>query len=358
MKILKNIKSTLFQKNIEVGYLYFYVHMITEILCFFSLGKIIGNWTLLWVIPFIYDALAFVPQSIIGYINDRYPKLNTGLIGISLLLIGFILFNLNILNIYFIPLILICLGNAFIHVSGAELTLRESNGNLSHSAIFVSGGSFGVIIGKLLSKTNLSFIILIILGLTMIPFVLLAEEHKNDKKYIANNFNYHNKKIDSKIIILLAVLVVIFRGYIGYGIPTSWNKTVFETILLYVFMGCGKALGGIISDTFGIRKVAVISTIGALPFLIFGNELMVVSLIGVLLFSMTMSLTLGILVSVLKNKPGLAFGWTTIGLFIGTIPIFFIRFPLLINCIIIIIVSLVCLLILLKIIRRRDIKYE
>ena len=52
---------------------------------------------------------------------------------------------------------------------------------------------------------------------------------------------------------------------------------------------------------------------------------MIISLLGVMMFSMTMPITLAILVSVLKNRPGLAFGLTTIGLFLGTAPIFFIK---------------------------------
>ncbi len=139
-------------------------------------------------------------------------------------------------------------------------------------------------------------------------------------------YNYHNPHIKSGILILLATLVVTIRGYMGYGIPTSWNKTVLQTILLYTFMGIGKALGGILIDTIGMRKTAIISVVVALPFLLFGDKIMIISLIGVMLFSMTMAVTLELLVSVLKRRPGLAFGYTTIGLFLGTVPIFFVRF--------------------------------
>ena len=65
-----------------------------------------------------------------------------------------------------------------------------------------------------------------------------------------------------------------------------------------------------------MRKTAIISTLCALPFLIIGDNLMLVSIIGVMFFSMTMSITLGLLASVLKQTPGLAFGLTTIGLFL------------------------------------------
>ncbi|MGN0966046.1 MAG: hypothetical protein ACI4OP_00420 [Candidatus Coprovivens sp.] len=345
------------QKNIGAGYLYFYIHFVVEVICFYTLAKLLGDSIFLWIAPFMYDAFAFVPQSLIGYISDKYPKINIGIIGTILLLIGLITCNLHILG--YIPLIILCLGNACLHVSGAETTLRASDGKLSHSAIFVAGGSFGVITGKLLGTLNFSYLFLVLLGLTMIPFILLADEYRKEadkENQPCKNFNYINKKINPFIIILLAIFVVIVRGYMGYGIPTSWNKTVFQTILLYFAMGTGKALGGILSDWIGIRKTAIISILLALPFLLFGDDLMLISLIGVLMFSMTMSITLAILVSVLKNKPGLAFGLTTIGLFLGTVPIFFIKLSKLYNCIVIAVFSIICIIIMLNILRKDEVK--
>ena len=78
---------------------------------------------------------------------------------------------------------------------------------------------------------------------------------------------------------------------------------------------------------------------------------MIISLFGILLFSMTMAITLGLLVSTLKKAPGLAFGLTTIGLFLGTAPIFFIKFTTLLgNCLLITILTGICLIMALKII--------
>ncbi len=190
----------------------------------------------------------------------------------------------------------------------------------------------------------------------MIPFILLADNYRKDIKddsKSCNNYNYHNDLLNPWIVIILSVFVVIVRGYMGYGIPTSWNKTVLQTILLYVFMGTGKALGGILSNAFGIRKVAIISVLVAVPFLLFGDNIMILSLVGILMFSMTMSITLALLVSVLKKNPGLAFGHTTIGLFLGTIPIFFIKPTTFItNALIIIISTIICFVILINIIRK------
>ena len=350
---MRSIGQVLTQRNIACGYLYAYIHFIVEIVCFYYLNSITNGALVVWLIPFIYDGLAFVPQSIIGYINDLYPKIRIDYIGVLLLFISIFLYSFTNINI-FISLILLCLGNACLHVSGAENTLRNSEGHLSHSAIFVAGGSFGVISGKLLAMINIPSFILLILILTMIPFIMLANTYESNEKEL--KFDYHNKKIPLLLIILGAFFVVIIRGYIGYGIPTSWNKTIIQTVLLYITMGLGKALGGILSDLFGIRKIAVVSCLLSIPFLCLGNNLMIISLIGVMMFSMTMSITLAILVSVLKNKPGLAFGITTIGLFIGTAPIFFIKITNeIFNLVLIIVMSLLCLAILLLILKKEEV---
>lgn len=330
--------------GIKTGYLYFYVHFIVEIVCFFYLSRVLNNSAIVWIVPFIYDGLAFVPQSMIGYISDKYPKINMGLIGVILLFIAYLIYGLTNMPIY-LSLIILAIGNAFLHVSGAEDTLRSSEGKLSPAAIFVAGGSFGVVTGKLLARTSLNPLFMFIAILTIIPFTLLSKTYiKKDSN--TNNFNYVKEKLNSNIVILIAVLVVIIRGYMGYGIPTSWNKTTLQLIIFFCTMGLGKALGGILSDIFGIRKIAIISCLLAIPFLCFGDNNMFISLVGVMFFSMTMAITLGILVSKLKKKPGLAFGLTTIGLFLGTAPIFFIKLNMIGNIIVIIVASIICAILL------------
>ena len=349
---MKKISEVLKSKNIATGYLYFYIHLITEIVCFYFLTTIANNSRFVWLVPFIYDGMAFVPQAIIGYISDKFPRIKFSIIGMFMMFVSYVMFFGMNVNVY-IALIILCLGNACVHINGAEVTLKTSNGKLSHSAIFVAGGSFGVILGKILASSIIPFWVILILIITTIPFIMLAGTYQN-KNDNCEKFNYANKKISPKIIIFLAVLVVMIRGYIGYGLPTSWNKTIIQTVILYFTMGLGKALGGILSDAFGIRKIAVISTLAAIPFLYFGENIMIISLIGVMFFSMTMSITLAILVSALKKTPGLAFGLTTIGLFLGTVPIFFVKItnPIF-NFGLISVMSLVCTIILLFILDKK-----
>ena len=65
------LKSGMQTNNLKTGYLYFYIHFITEITCLYYLSRIVSDSFYLWLSPLIHDTLAFVPQSIIGYISDK-----------------------------------------------------------------------------------------------------------------------------------------------------------------------------------------------------------------------------------------------------------------------------------------------
>ena len=317
----KKIKDVLIAPNILCGYLYAYVHFILEVVCFCYLSRV-SNSLIVWLVPFLYDGFAFIPQSLIGYIKDKYPKFNEGLLGACLLFIGILLFSFCTVN-KFIILFLVSIGNALLHVEGAYNTLMSSNGKLSHPAIFVGFGAFGVITGRIIGKTSMPTWFLLPLIVTMIPILLFGNQFVN-KESSCKKFNYVKNNKNTFMVILLATFVVVVRGYMGYRIPSAWQTTTIHTVLLFVTMGLGKILGGILADIIGLKKVASISTLLALPFIILGNNNMFISLFGIMCFSMTMSITLAIMVSVLKKNPGLAFGFTTIGLSLGTFPIFFI----------------------------------
>ena len=332
-------------KNNTVGILYFFIHFIIEITSFYIVS-LYTNSNIVWMLALLYDFFAFVPQGLFGYFIDKGFKTNFSIIGMILSTLALILlfFNFNAMLV----VLVLSIGNCMVHIQGAETTLKSSYGKMAPSAIFVSGGSFGVITGKLLAMYKVPIPFIILINLLMLIPILICKKYENrisEKKLEAYNFS--NKNINSKIIITLAVFVVIVRAYMGYGIPTTWNKTIVQTILLYCSMGIGKAMGGILIDNIGIRKTALLSTIGSLPFLLFGSNMMIISLIGIMMFSMTMAITLGVIVSELKKYPGIAFGFTTLGLFLGSLPVFVSRIEsVLINCIMVIVLTITCSIIL------------
>lgn len=340
---------------IILGVVYFYVHFIAEVLCFFFLQSIVGDSFILWLAPFVYDILAFIPQILIGVISDRFVKIPFGMIGILLMVVGLCLFGLNGALPAMLVVVIMALGSACIHVDGAEVTLRYGKGKIAPAAIYVAGGSFGVAIGKSLAG-SIQIWPLLILALTAIPVIILAGKYRRQTADIdvpCRQFDYSSKTVAVWLIAIAVAFVVMVRSYIGYGIPTAWNKTALQMVLLFSFMGIGKALGGILTDKIGIRKTAYISMLGALPFLVLGNDNMIISLIGIMFFSMTMAITLAISVSAFPKTPGFAFGITTVGLALGVLPIFFFRIDnMIINIVMIVVASIMCLFIIEKIARK------
>ena len=323
------------RNEIKSGVLFALVHFLVEVTSFYVIARFTDS-PLVWTLALTYDFFAFMPQGIFGFLRDRLlPKADFAVLGAGITAASLLMLPLKISPL--LTVLTVSLGNALVHVHGAEETLRVSPGKMTPAAFFVSGGSFGLITGRLLAKAGCPMPVIFAANLLIIVCSLRAKKLRVPPAAERENlslYRFHNAALNPKLVVALAVVVVTVRSYMGYGIPTTWNQTTVQSVLLYCFMGLGKALGGVSIDRFGIRKTAQVSTLCALPFLLFGDRVMIVSLLGILLFSMTMAITLGLIVSVLPNDPGFAFGFTTVGLALGTFPVFFYKTDsLLINCV-------------------------
>ena len=348
---------TVKSSSAKAAILYFVIHLMNEVVCYFMLYRIFNDPVFITMVALIYNCIAFVPQFFWGALRDLFEKFRPGIISVPLLLSGFLIFFVARAEgaLFWVSLILLSTGNAMIHVAGAELTIRISGGKLTPVAVFVSGGSFGVILGQVLASTDMSFWWIALVCASMMPLVIVGEQLYKGNPEEADGCKGFDYVISGRnvVIVALAVFFIVgVRSYIGYGIPMAWKQTLIESVLLYVFMGIGKALGGILADKIGIRKTAFICIIGALPFLILGNRIMIVSLIGIAFFSMTTAVTLGMVISVIKIAPGAAFGITTVALFAGGVISWFVKSSsLTVNIFILVITSAVCFLLSLYILK-------
>lgn len=326
------------------GTKYFFVHACVEIVCFYLL-RIHFPTVMAGAVALLYDFFAFLPQGQIGNFIIKHRKIPYETLGNLFMAAGgalILAFPANAAHIT--GYILLALGNAVLHECGAVATVADSEGKIFPSALFVAGGSFGVVIGQTMGTHQASpYWLLIPLVLSEL-LCLSAKTSVRKARYPA--FNVVSKAVPAGTVLLIAFLVTSVRSYIGYAIPISWNKEVWQSFFLFFIMGVGKALGGFLADRFGARKTAFIGTLAAIPFLLFGDRVMVVSCIGVFFFSMTMSITFAMCLSILKTNPGLAFGITTAGLFLGLLPAFFIQFSPLVNAVLITVFSVLCFVLL------------
>lgn len=328
------------QTKQKVAWIYFIIHLLVELVCFALIYDKFGLGVTL-LVALAFDFFAFVPQAIIGQLNDYFHKLDIGSIGVLLMAVSVFLLDANRPGLYYVGMVVLGLGNAFLHEAGAVATVVVSEGTLFPSALFVSGGSFGLIMGQILGKYGINKYYLLIVLVAIEILVLYSNSVWLKKERKIPEFHLVKELRSEWVIILVAFGVTTARSYVGYAIPISWNKTVWQSILLFFIMGAGKAIGGYLADKIGAKKTGVLSTIICIPFLLIGKDIMTISVMGVFLFSMTMSITFGMLLSVIKENPGLAFGVTTLGLFLGVCPIlFFGKFGFLIDSILVVTLSL------------------
>ena len=132
-----------------------------------------------------------------------------------------------------------------------------------------------------------------------------------------------NKKTGIWIVLGLALLSVVIRSFGGTAIPMEWKTTMKLGLVSGFAAFFGKFIGGFAADIFGARRTGIITLLASFPLLIFGSGNMIVSVIGIILFNMTMPITLGICAERLPKNPGIAFGLTTAALLLGAVPSFF-----------------------------------
>lgn len=334
----------------KLGFSYGILHFCVEVICFFTLFKFFKNEKgVIFIYAFLYDFLAFVPQFLFGQIYDKFRKSHIQYLAVLLFLIATLTMGLNdkILTLF-----LITIANAILHETGAVVTTLHSGGKLSPTAIFVAGGSFGVITGQLLARLNINHYFLLLFILLIFIILISTKKYFVPKEYPV--FDIVKKNTNATSLIFIVLFIVSIRSFIAYAIPISWKKEVWQAVLLFFTMGLGKALGGILSDKFGARKIGILSTSLCIPFLLFGENNMIISILGICMFSMTMPITFAMLLSKFKNNAGLCFGITTIGLFIGVVPVFLLKtFPKIVNIILVITMSLICTFLFFKTLKTR-----
>lgn len=235
-------------------------------------------------------------------------------------------------------LIVCALGNALFHVGGGIDSLRFSGGRFVRPGIFVAFGALGVSLGTWLGRREVS--VYPVLFLVVVAFFWLLVFGREDEErngggvpentaaraeeaagHQASDAYQKEPAILQGIgaVIALCLVSVVIRSYAGFLVPMAWSGG-FWFFWPSICSFLGKAAGGLFADRFGARLTGTLSLAasGLLLCLFYANP--VLCGLGLLLFNMTMSVTVGTIYEKLPAHPGFAFGMTTFGLWLGYLP--------------------------------------
>lgn len=309
--------------KVKIVSIYSIIHFIVDFSCAILVTNIITpylNTTLsVFLAIVIYNFFAFAMQLPIGIIADKISKnALCSMLGCILVAFALIVRNLGIWSC-----LIAGLGNSMFHVGGGIDILNISNKKATLPGIFVATGAMGIYLGGQSIFLNFDKVYLIIMIL-LISALLLLWLYDTIKDKVHNEQMIIPKlDIVAIISIICLVITVCIRGYVGLILAFEWKSNLILAIISICAVVFGKMIGGIIGDKIGFLKTAVFSLILSSIFFIFAFDNSILGIIAILLFNMTMPITLTILSNILFNNKGMAFGLLTLALFIGAVPVFF-----------------------------------
>lgn len=299
---------------------YTFSHFCVDFTCFFVLfygfKNNIGNMETIVIGFLIYNVIAFGIQPIIGYFCDERPQIRISIIGCSLVILGLITIYLPWFSI-----LMCAFGNAYFHVGGGSDSLKYADGKMYRSGVFVSSGAVGVALGTFIGQSEKATIYLPLVF--MIASIILLFKFTKKETYVVSYEFKVASDFPFAVILILAFVSIMIRSYVGGIIPINWKTTSYLCLIPGISSCVGKVLGGFLGDKFGARRVGVTSLIASIPFLLLGQNIIILSVIGIILFNITMPITLCALASKFPYNPGFAFGLTTLALLCGTLVTYF-----------------------------------
>jgi len=255
-----------------------------------------------------YDALAFLPQPVLGAIFEKNKNLKyLGAIGCLFVMLG------ALIPEAITAIILLGLGNALFHVCDGTVILEKSK-KAAPLGVFISFGSLGL--GLALSFAN-SYMFFILLGLFVLltVFSCFLRYEKIDFLFVSEK----GKEKSLVIPLIFIVLGVFLRGFFGpYNNNTWTSSATYPALLTAIAVFIGKFSGGFALDFIGGLPLIVVS--GVLSFVcVFFPSLASVSLLGVIGVNLLMALTMEFVRRAMPGHLGFGFGLLASFLFVGYI---------------------------------------
>ena len=270
-----------------------------------------------------YDLLAFAGQAPFGWLTDRLGlRRGAALAGLLLTAAALLAGRASTLAVVLIA----GASNALFHVGAGAMVLAGSQGRAAPAGVFVAPGALGLGLGLLLGRKFLTVPMwpwLFAVAVACVVVLLVANEsppseEAEDAPPSAARPVFRRREIVG-VAALLAVSVAVrsLAGTVGCdGCPRGF----FLMLALPAAAFTGKLTGGFLADRFGWIDLSMVALLASAPLLAFSGGDVWLALPGLMIFQMTMPVTLAAMMCLLPARPGFGFGLLCVALVAGTLP--------------------------------------
>lgn len=272
-----------------------------------------------------YDLLAFAGQAPFGWLTDRLGlRRGAALAGLLCTAAALLAGRGSALTVVLIAGV----GNALFHVGAGAMVLAGSRGRAAPAGVFVAPGALGLGIGLLLGRKFLTVPLwpwLFAIGVAVVVVLLVASKspvrEKSPSVDVAPPRVYRRSEIVTVATLLgLSVAVRSLAGTVGCD---ACPRGFLLMLALPIAAFAGKLTGGFLADRFGWIDLSVAALLASAPLMAFSGGDLWLALPGLLIFQMTMPVTLAAMLRLMPDRPGFGFGLLCVALVAGTLPAYF-----------------------------------
>ena len=286
---------------------YSFAHFAVDFGCAFAMFSACKSSPVCFL---LYNFFAFAMQMPLGLLADMFGCNRLFAVCGVLITAGICLLP----QFGFLAACVLGLGNGFFHVGGGLDVMHLAGKKSAPLGVFVSPGAYGIYFGTLLGQSRTALVPVV--GVLLLACAAIAVMCRK----VLPSSPVPAALPDRRILPCAALLfvVVILRSYGGMAASFEW-KTGLWSFAAVTAVVLGKALGGVLADRFGLFSSALCSLLLSAALFCFSGYA-VPGVLALLLFNMTMPMTLFALSTVMPGVKGFSFGLLTFALFLGYLP--------------------------------------
>jgi MFS transporter, FSR family, fosmidomycin resistance protein len=269
-----------------------------------------------WGIVLAYDLVAFGSQALLGWCTDRFasPRLAT-LLGLALTAVSLVCCSSSLIA----TLACASIGNALFHLGAGANVLRGGLESSAPAGVFVAPGAIGLAFGIYYGTRQGPVWPLLVLALAAFSGLSCCRFNAPLRDVPAKGTAAFHAPRSVNLAIGLLLVSIMVRSLVGMSAAKGYPRS---DLLLLGIPGAaflGKSVGGFIADRLGWLETSVAALLISIP-LIASAPPALALLLGLLLFQMTMPVTLTAVARLLPQRLATAFGWTCLALILGALP--------------------------------------
>ncbi len=263
----------------------------------------------------VYNVLAFLTQPLTGMLADGVKQRHWILLTSIIMLILAVLETICVMPycsaasvvMLMVLSVLLGIGNSLFHVWGGKETAVRTGNDIRALGVFVSTGAFGLAVGSVFLSRALMLCLLIGICILALAYLLIDTARPIDTTETDNESKAYSKILVWAVLILI-MLIVAGRSFLGESFTKVIDKTPMVVLLIGALTMMGKMAGGWLVKWMGMVTSVILLVAGVIVCLAAKGNFIGIALAGLFMVNCTMPITLYWANVMLKGREGLAFG--------------------------------------------------